>query len=151
MPIILDHVSYEYAGGTAMAKQALKDINLVIRDGEVIARAHNRRESDRDPTAHAEIIAIQAAARALNAWRLSGVTLFVTLEPCSMCAGALVLARVDRVVWGVGDDKRGGGSVFGIFNHHGINHHPETLGGVLEEPCRSVLQEFFRRRRAEHV
>ena len=143
---------------------ALREAEKAAEDGEVptgcvivdsqeriLARAHNRTEGLNDATAHAEMLALSAAFAARGNWRLTGCRLYVTKEPCPMCAGAIVLSRVDRVVWGVGDDKRGGGSVFGIFNHHGINHHPETLGGVLEEPCRSVLQEFFRRRRAEHV
>lgn len=124
---------------------------VAVRDGVIVARAHNQVEELHTVAAHAEFQLLHKLEAISCDWRMSDYTFYITKEPCPMCAGAIVLSRVDRVVWGVGDDKRGGGSVFGIFNHHGINHHPETLGGVLEEPCRSVLQEFFRRRRAEHV
>jgi len=125
---------------------------VAVRDGEVIARAHNRRESDRDPTAHAEIIAIQAAARALNAWRLSGVTLFVTLEPCSMCAGALVLARVDRVVFATSDPKAGAaGSLMNLLQDERLNHRAALTSGVLAGESREKIQNFFRALRRKLV
>jgi tRNA(adenine34) deaminase len=120
---------------------------IVDGDGEVAASAHNRTESAGDASQHAEMLALKEAFRRNGNWRLQGHTLFVTKEPCPMCAGAIVLSRVDRVVWGVSDPKRGGGSVFGIFDHPGINHHPETASGVMEEPCRKILQDFFRKRR----
>lgn len=125
----------------------------VIVDSEerILARAHNHTEGLNDATAHAEMLALSAAFAAKGNWRLNGCRLYVTKEPCPMCAGAIILSRIDRVVWGVGDPKRGGGSVFGIFDHPGINHHPEITIGVMEEPCKAVLQEFFRKRRAEHV
>lgn len=121
----------------------------VIVDGEerVLARAHNQTESLSDATAHAEMLALTAAFAAKGNWRLTGCRLYVTKEPCPMCAGAIILARVDKVVWGVSDPKRGGGTVFGIFDHPGINHHPEIERGVLGEPCKALLQDFFRKRR----
>ena len=113
----------------------------------VLGRAHNQTEGLRDATAHAEILAITAASEVIGGWRLSGTRLYVTKEPCPMCAGAIVLARVDAVIWGLDDPKRGGGTEFGIFSHPGINHHPEVVRGVLEAQCRVVLQDFFRSRR----
>ncbi|MBP5285081.1 MAG: nucleoside deaminase [Kiritimatiellae bacterium] len=122
---------------------------VVDADGRILGRAHNQTEGLVDATAHAEMLALSAAFAARGNWRLSGCTVFVTKEPCPMCAGALVLARPDRIVWGVADDKRGGSTVFGIFRHPGVNHHPEIVEGVLADPCRDTLQAFFRRRRAE--
>ena len=115
----------------------------------ILGRAHNQTEMLSDATAHAEMLALTAAFQAKGAWRLSGTRLYVTKEPCPMCAGAIILARVDTVVWGVSDPKRGGGTTFNIFAHPGINHHPEVVAGVMEQPCKAVLQDFFRRRRAE--
>lgn len=115
----------------------------------ILGRAHNQTEMLSDATAHAEMLALSAAFAAKGNWRLSNARLYVTKEPCPMCAGAIVLARIKTVVWGVSDPKRGGGTTFGIFDHPGINHHPEVVRGILEEPCRDVLQAFFRRRRAE--
>ena len=117
------------------------------RTARILGRAHNQTEMLADATAHAEMLALSSAFAAKGAWRLTGTRLYVTKEPCPMCAGALVLARPARVVWGVSDPKRGGSTVFDIFRHPGINHHPELAEGVLEEPCRLVLQEFFRSRR----
>ena len=121
----------------------------------ILGRAHNQTEGLQDATAHAEMLALSAAFSAKGAWRLSGTRLYVTKEPCPMCAGAIVLARVGTVVWGLDDPKRGGGTTFDIFGHPGINHHPAIVRGVLEEPCKAVLQSFFRARRAaakeEHV
>jgi tRNA(adenine34) deaminase len=117
-------------------------------DGAELARASNRTVRDQDPTAHAEVLALRAAARALGAWRLAGCTLYVTLEPCAMCAGALVLARVDRVVFGAWDDKAGmAGSVGDVLRHPRLNHRPAVRGGVLDAECGRVLQDFFARRR----
>ena len=125
----------------------------VIVDAEerILGRAHNMTEGLNDATAHAEMLALSAAFGVTGNWRLAGTRLYVTKEPCPMCAGAIILARVAKVVWGVSDPKRGGGTVFKIFEHPGINHHPEVVTGVLEAPCKAVLQEFFRKRRAEHV
>ena len=118
-------------------------------EARILGRAHNQSEMLTDATAHAEMLALTAAFQARGNWRLTGTRLYVTKEPCPMCAGAIVLARVKTVVWGVSDPKRGGGTTFGIFDHPGINHHPEVLSGVLEGPCREALQAFFRRRRGE--
>ncbi|MEW6683857.1 MAG: tRNA adenosine(34) deaminase TadA [Nitrospirota bacterium] len=117
---------------------------IVVLDGEVVARARNRRESDRDPTAHAELIALRDAATTLGRWRLSGATVYVTLEPCPMCAGAMILARVDRVVYGAADPKAGAcGSVVDLFEPRRFNHRPEIIGGVMAEACGRVLSDFF--------
>ena len=116
-------------------------------NARVLARTRNQTEGLADATAHAEMLAISAAAQTVGDWRLSGARLYVTKEPCPMCAGAIILARVPMVVWGVSDPKRGGGTVFNIFGHPGINHHPEIVTGVLEEESRTILQEFFRKRR----
>ena len=120
---------------------------IVDGEGRILGRAHNHSEGLVDATAHAEMLALSAAFSAKGNWRLTGCRLYVTKEPCPMCAGAIVLARVDKVIWGVGDPKRGGSTVFDIFRHPGINHHPEILEGILEEPCKAVLQDFFRKRR----
>ncbi|MDD4016317.1 MAG: nucleoside deaminase [Kiritimatiellae bacterium] len=117
---------------------------------KVLARAHNQTELLNDSTAHAEMIALTQASSALGDWRLTGTILYVTKEPCPMCAGAIVLARIPLVVWGVSDPKRGGHSVFSILNHPNLNHRPEILTGVLEPECRTMLQEFFRARREEN-
>ena len=116
---------------------------------KVLARAHNQTELLKDATAHAEMIALTQAAAALGDWRLTGTILYVTKEPCAMCAGAIVLARVPLVVWGLSDPKRGGHSVFSILNHPGLNHRSELLTDVLEPECRGMLQDFFRERRAD--
>ena len=113
----------------------------------ILGRAHNQSEGLVDATAHAEMLALTAAFEARGNWRLTGTRLYVTKEPCPMCAGAIILARIPTVIWGVSDPKRGGGTVFKIFEHPGINHHPATAAGLLEAPCREVLQNFFRRRR----
>lgn len=113
----------------------------------ILARAHNQTEGLCDATAHAEMLALSAAFTIKGNWRLTGARLYVTKEPCPMCAGAIILARIAKVIWGVGDAKRGGGTVFGIFSHSGINHHPEIIEGVLEEESKSILQRFFRERR----
>ena len=118
-------------------------------EARILGRAHNQTEGLVDATAHAEILALSAAFQAKGNWRLAGTRLYVTKEPCPMCAGAIILARIGTVVWGVSDPKRGGGTTFNIFAHPGINHHPAVVTGVLEEPCKAVLVDFFRRRRAE--
>ena len=121
---------------------------VVERAGELVAGAHNRREVDGDPTAHAEVLALRAAARALGTWRLDGCTLFVTLEPCTMCAGAVVLARVDRLVFGAVDPKAGAvGSLYDVARDARLNHRPDVLGGVLERESADLLRAFFRARR----
>ena len=120
---------------------------LLGPDGGELAVAGNRREADGDPTAHAEVLALRAAAAAVGSWRLTGCTLVVTLEPCTMCAGALVLARVARVVYGAPDPKAGAaGSLWDVVRDRRLNHRPEVLPGVLEGECAQVLKAFF----AEH-
>jgi tRNA(adenine34) deaminase len=122
---------------------------VVVKDGGIIARGRNRREADRDPTAHAEVLAVRAAARALGAWRLTGCTVVVTVEPCPMCAGALVLARVDRLVYGCGDPKGGAcGSLYDIPEDGRLNHRIAVVRGILEAECGNVLREFFQARRS---
>ena len=116
---------------------------------KILGRAHNMTEGLKDATAHAEMLAMSSAFAAKGDWRLNGALLYVTKEPCPMCAGGIVLARLDAVVWGVSDPKRGGGTTFGIFDHPGINHHPEIVTGVLESESLAVLQEFFRVRRID--
>jgi tRNA(adenine34) deaminase len=121
---------------------------VVVCDGEAIAAAGNERELRRDPTAHAEILAIRAAAEALGGWRLQGTTLYVTLEPCAMCAGAIVLARIPTVVFGAPDPKAGAaGSVLDILSEPALNHRPQTIAGVLEDECAALLRDFFSARR----
>ena len=121
---------------------------VVVRDGEVLSRAGNRRERDRDPTAHAEILALREAARGGESWRLEGATVYVTKEPCIMCAGAMVNARVKRVVYGCPDAKGGGTeSLYRLASDERLNHQAEVVSGVLADECRRQLQEFFRSRR----
>jgi len=120
----------------------------ILHDGEPLALAGNERELRRDPTAHAEILAIRAAAEALGGWRLPGTTLYVTLEPCAMCAGAIVLARIPTVVIGTPDPKAGAaGSVLDILAEPALNHRPEVITGVRAEECSTLLREFFSARR----
>jgi tRNA(adenine34) deaminase len=121
---------------------------VIARDGRLVVGTGNGRERLNDPTAHAEILALREAARAAGSWRLDGCTLYVTLEPCAMCAGAIVLARVDRVVIGVPDPKAGfAGSLGNLLADDRLNHAPELTTGVLAEPCGDLLREFFRERR----
>jgi tRNA(adenine34) deaminase len=121
-------------------------IGAVVVDagGTVIGRGRNRREADADPTAHAEVVALREAARRRGEWRLDGCTLVVTLEPCTMCAGAVVLSRVDRLVFGAFDDKAGAvGSLWDVVRDRRLNHRPEVVSGVLAEESRALLLEFF--------
>ena len=121
---------------------------VVARGGEPLAAAGNERELRADPTAHAEILAIRAAAEKLGGWRLPDTTLYVTLEPCAMCAGAIVLARVPHVVYGTADPKAGAaGSVLDVLAEPALNHRPAVLAGVLEEECAALLRGFFSARR----
>lgn len=121
---------------------------VVVADGAVLGRGHNRREVDGDPTAHAEVLALREAARARGGWRLDGCTLYVTLEPCVMCAGALVLARVDRVVFGADDPKAGAvGALYDVPRDPRLNHNVEVIRGVAAEVCAEELRAFFRARR----
>jgi tRNA(adenine34) deaminase len=124
---------------------------LVDRAGVIVARAHNLRETLEDPTAHAELLALRWAAMDLRSWRLDALTLYVTLEPCPMCAGALVNARVPRVVWGCDDPKAGAvRSLYAIGQDPRLNHRFEARAGVLAEPCAEELRRFFRGLRARH-
>ena len=117
-------------------------------DGSTVAQAHNQREEQRDPTAHAEIVALRAAAAAAGRWRLDGHTLVVTLEPCTMCAGALVAARIARLVYGAADPKAGAaGSLWDVLRDRRLPHRTEVLGGVLAGECGALLREFFAQRR----
>ena len=117
-------------------------------DDEVIGTGANRREADCDPTAHAEILALRQAGQAMRDWRLTGCTLAVTLEPCTMCAAATVLARVDRLVFGAFDDKAGGvGGLWDVVRDPRLNHAVEVVGGVRQDECSSLLSDFFRDRR----
>ncbi len=121
---------------------------LVDEAGEIVSRGHNLRETAHDATAHAEMIAIRTACEKLGRWRLSGLTLYVTIEPCPMCAGAIVMSRVDRVVYGSTDAKAGAcESFFNIPGHPALNHAPEMTAGVLQEECAAIMKRFFRERR----
>jgi tRNA(adenine34) deaminase len=121
---------------------------VVEHGGELLAAAHNERELRQDPTAHAEILALREAARALGSWRVLGATLYVTLEPCAMCAGAIVLARVPRVIYGATDPKAGAcGSVLDVLGDVRLNHRPEAISGLLAPECGQLLSDFFASRR----
>jgi tRNA(adenine34) deaminase len=121
---------------------------VIVYENRVIARAYNQREQLKDPTAHAEIIALTQAAAFVQSWRLHGGTIYVTLEPCPMCAGALVLARLDRLVYGCADPKTGAcGSLYDIVRDGRLNHRLEVTAGVLAEDCARLLQDFFKQRR----
>ena len=125
---------------------------IIVYEGFAIAQVENRTVRHQDPTAHAEVLAIREAAAALRSWRLTGCTLYVTLEPCAMCAGAIVLSRLDRLVFGAWDPKAGMvGSVGDIVRHPKLNHRAEVLGGVLKEECGEILKKFFRERRVDSV
>jgi tRNA(adenine34) deaminase len=121
---------------------------LVIKDGEIVGKGHNRNLLDNDPTAHAEIVALRQAAMRLGNHRLSGCVMVATIEPCSMCAGALIHARISRLVYGATDPKAGAaGSVLQVLNHPSLNHQIEVTSGVLAGECSEILQDFFRRKR----
>ena len=121
---------------------------VVNLDGKIIAEAHNERELLQDPTAHAEVLAIRKAAEAQKTWRLDGCTLVVTLEPCVMCAGALSLSRIDRIIFGAHDPRAGAtGSIYQVHDDKRLNHRIETIAGVLADECRDMLVSFFRSRR----
>lgn len=142
---------------TAMAAAKIARANgdvpisaIIVHENQIIAKAYNQREQLADPTAHAEIIALTQAAAALESWRLHGCTMYVTLEPCPMCAGALVLSRMDRLVYGCKDPKTGAcGSLYNIVQDDRLNHRLEVVCGVLEADCRQQLQDFFKGRRNE--
>ena len=122
---------------------------VVVAGGEVIAAAHNRREVDQDPTAHAEMLAVRTAAAVLGSWRLDGCALYVTLEPCTMCAGALVLARLPELVYGAADPKAGAaGSLYDLVREPRLNHRMDVVAGVAADECGEILATFFRAARA---
>ena len=121
---------------------------VVVREGELLAAAHNERELRQDPTAHAELLALRAAALAVGSWRILDAAVYVTLEPCAMCAGALVLARVARVVYGAADPKAGAcGSVLDVLDEPRLNHRPQVAGGLLDAECAELLSAFFAAKR----
>ena len=123
---------------------------VIVHEAHVIGKAHNQRELLRDPTAHAEMIAITQAASHLESWRLDDTTMYVTLEPCAMCAGAIVLARIPRLVFGARDPKAGAaGSVMDVLQHSKLNHRVEVTSGVMENECGAILKEFFARLRGQ--
>ncbi|MBM7582556.1 tRNA(adenine34) deaminase [Caldicoprobacter guelmensis] len=123
---------------------------VIVKEGEIIARGHNLRETEKDPTLHAEMVAIREAARYLGGWRLTGCELYVTIEPCPMCAGAIIQARIQRVVFGALDPKAGcAGSLYNLLQDPRFNHRVEVVGGVMEEECRRIMQEFFRGKRGK--
>jgi len=124
---------------------------VIVRDGEIIARGHNRTETDRDPTAHAEMIAIREAAKVLGGWRLLGCQMFVTTEPCSMCAGAIVWARIEKLYIGTMDPKSGAcGSVFNIPQDSRLNHFTEIETGLMQEECSCLMKDFFKQLRKKN-
>ncbi len=121
---------------------------VVVKDGKVIAKGHNLREKTKDPTSHAEIVAIRKACKKLGSWRLEDCTMYVTIEPCSMCAGTLLWTRIKKIVYGAKDLKGGAiESSFRLFESKTINHHPELVGGVLEEKCSIIMSSFFKNKR----
>jgi len=135
------------------AEQALREEEVpigavIVHDGRVIARAHNQREQLRDPTAHAEMIAITQAAESRGSWRLDGCTLYVTLEPCPMCAGAIVQARIPTLIYGTADPKAGAvESLYRLLSDPRLNHRAEIVAGVLAGPCGEILSRFFQQQR----
>ena len=121
---------------------------IIVKDDKIIARGHNLREKSNDPTSHAEINAIRKASKKLNSWRLEGATIYVTVEPCSMCAGAILQSRIARIVYGTTDPKGGAiESSFELFKAKNINHHPEIKGGVLKEECSTIITSYFKSKR----
>ncbi len=151
----MEHADYmQLALAEARRAAALGEIPIgavLVHAGEVIAAAHNMREAWQDATAHAEIIVIREACKKLGRWRLSGCTLYVTVEPCPMCSGAIVNSRIERVVYGCPDVKAGGAeSIFNIISNSNLNHTAEVISGVCEEECAQVMKDFFKRRRGEN-
>jgi tRNA(adenine34) deaminase len=148
---ITDNEAMQAALDEARAAEAAGEVPIgavVVRDGAIIARGQNRVLRDNDPTAHAEVAALRGAAAAIGNYRLSGCTLVATLEPCAMCAGALIQARVERLVYGAADPKAGAaGSVLSVVNHPALNHQMTVQGGVMAEESASLLRAFFQQRR----
>ena len=152
-PTVEDETFMREALREAILSEARGEVpvgSVVVRDGKIIARAHNLRETAQDPTAHAELIAVRKAAARLATWRLTGTTVYVTLEPCPMCAGMLVNSRVDRVVWGATDPKAGAlESVFRLGDDPRLNHTVRQTSGVLEAECAVLLRDFFAKLRSQ--
>ena len=123
---------------------------IIVKDDKIIARAFNKRETTNDPTSHAEVNAIRKACKKLNSWRLEGATIYVTVEPCSMCAGTLLQCRIGRIVYGAKDPKGGAiESSLKLFEAKNINHHPQILGGVLQQECSSIISNYFKSKRVK--
>ena len=121
---------------------------VIVKDDKILAKGHNLRERSNDPTSHAEINAIRKACKKINSWRLEGATIYVTVEPCSMCAGTLLQCRIGRIVYGASDPKGGAiESSLELFKAKNINHHPEILGGVLKEECSNLISSYFKSKR----
>lgn len=149
----IDHYWMQIALEEAKKAEEIGEVPIgaiIVRDGEVVGRGYNRREIDHDPTAHAELLAIREASHKLGGWRLLNSTLYVTLEPCPMCAGAIVQSRIDRVVYGASDPKAGcAGTLMNLLQEDRFNHQVETVSGVMEEECGQILKDFFRRLRKQ--
>ena len=123
---------------------------IIVKDGKILAKGHNLRESSFDPTSHAEINAIRKACKKRKSWRLEGSTIYVTVEPCSMCAGTILWARIDRVVFGAKDLKGGAlGTTFNLYEMPSLNHYPKVTGGILEKECSELISSFFKNKRAK--
>ncbi len=151
----VDHENYMQAAlDEARTAAAIGEIPIgavIVQDGEIIARAHNMRETWQDGTAHAEVIAIREACKKLGRWRLSGCSLYVTVEPCPMCSGAIVNSRVDTVVYGCPDVKAGGAeSIFNIITNPNLNHTATVISGICEAECAQVMKDFFKMRREQN-
>ena len=154
--LVVKHIEQDEKFMKIALKEANKSFQLdevpvgvvIVKDDKIIARGHNLRETKQDPTGHAEIIAIKKASKKLKSWRLIDCTMYVTLEPCSMCAGAIMWSRIKRVVYGAKDIKGGAiGSSFNLFEQKGINHKPEVTSGVLEDEASTLLKDFFKLKR----
>ena len=121
---------------------------VIVKDDKIIARGHNQRETKQSPIGHAEIIAINKASKKLKSWRLEGCDIYVTLEPCIMCSGAIIQSRINKVYYGASDPKGGAlGSSINVLEAHNINHHPEVISGVLKEECSSIITNYFKAKR----
>lgn len=123
---------------------------VIVKDGKILAKGHNLREKSNDPTSHAEVNAIRKACKKENSWRLEGATIYVTIEPCSMCAGTLLQCRIDRIVYGA-DDPKGGAihSSLELFSSKNINHHPKIVGGILKDECSALITSYFKSKRTK--